>query len=450
MRIFKLTINRKLMLGYLTMAFLTVLASAYAVISLQNLNGLAYTIINRDFFVLETSKKMIDILFAQESAEKKYLILKDPSIADIFWTRSREFQSELDGLKKINPPVIADKLKEVSKNHVRYEELFSKELSLVRENLNTDAVEMSDAEGKKITEGTTMLLHAVQRQAEDNIDTNMNLIKARGLSASRMTVILSIASLLVGLGLALFITYDISNPLKKLEKATGLIAQGQFDHDLDIKRKDEFGSLAGAFTIMTKRLKELEALNLDASPLTGLPGNLAIEQEIQRRLSSHRMFSLCHCDLDNFKPFADRYGYAWGSEVIKEVANILVEQKHTWGQKEDLIGHIGGDDFVIVSIPLRAEKICRQALIDFDRRIQKFYSEQDRQTGFIVGKDRQGILQKYPLITITVAIVTDDGTHYSSPLEMAKKAAELKEYAKALPGSNCIKQEDLNKLEMMS
>ncbi|MBN1664582.1 MAG: diguanylate cyclase [Deltaproteobacteria bacterium] len=443
----KLTISRKLILSYLAMALLTILASAYAAISLQELNGLAYTIINRDFFVLETSRKMIDGLFSQESAEKKYLILKDPSIADIFWTRSGEFNKGLEGLKGIHVPAVKDKIVEISKKHDQYNVLFTEETSLIKEGLVQDATVKSDTEGKKLIEATIFLLRAIQQQAEKDIDANMNLIKVRGLRASRMTAILSVISLLTGFGLALLITYDISKPLKKLEKATGLIAQGQFDHDLNIRRRDEIGSLAGAFSVMTDRLKELEALNLDASPLTGLPGNLAIQLEIEKRLSTRRMFSLCHVDLDNFKPFADRYGYAWGSEVIKEVGNIIMDKIRIWGKGDDFVGHIGGDDFILASTPDRAEKICQQVVKDFDQRINQFYNEKDRQKGFIVGKDRQGIQQKFPLITITIAIVSDDGSRFNNPLDMAEKAAELKERAKALPGSNCLKQEDIEKLQ---
>lgn len=433
------------MLSYLAMALLTILAGAYALVSLQNLNGLAYTIINKDFFILETSKRMIDTLFAQESAEKRYLILKDPSIAEIFWTRSIEFKEGMKALKGIDSPVITDKLATISKYHYQYDELFSKETALIRENLIVDASELSDTEGKKLIETTALFLRAIQQQAEKDIDAHMNSIKVRGLKASRITVILIIVSLIGGLGLALLITYDISTPLKKLERATGLIAQGQFDHDLDIRRHDEIGSLAGAFSVMTDRLKELEALNLDASPLTGLPGNLAIEQEIERRRSSRRMFSLCHVDLDNFKPFADRYGYAWGSEVIKEVSDILMDQIRISGRPDDFIGHIGGDDFILISTPDRVDKICQDVVTAFDQRIRIFYNDKDRQKGFIIGKDRQGVQQKFPLITITIAIVSDDGTQFDSSLDMAKKAAELKEYAKALPGSNWMKQEDLEK-----
>lgn len=109
------------------------------------------------------------------------------------------------------------------------------------------------------------------------------------------------------------------------------------------------------------------------------------------------------------------------------------------------LGHIGGDDFVIIAEPKQAEEISRETIRVFDEQITRFYSERDREKGFIIARDRHGIHRKYPLMTITIAIVTDDGQRFDNPLDMAKKAAELKEYAKAMPGSNYVKEEDLKK-----
>jgi HAMP domain-containing protein len=133
----------------------------------------------------------------------------------------------------------------------------------------------------------------------------MNAINARSVKASRITVLLTAIGLFVGLMLAVIATLNISRPLRRLEKAAGQVAEGQFDTALRISRNDEIGHLAEAFDRMTRRLKILEALQLDASPLTRLPGNLAIEQEIERRLHKKEAFSfaisisttlsLCRC-----------------------------------------------------------------------------------------------------------------------------------------------------------
>ena len=441
----KLTIYRKLLLSYLAMAFLTVLASAYAIFSLQQLNDIASRIINNDFAVVDQSKSLLDSLIAQESAEKRYLILQDPTIAEIFWTRSREFSRIFEELRNGGFPGSDPAVVRLSLLHGQYDALFSQEVQWVQAKRNEEAQALSEGQGRKAIDEMAMLVRAGQKKAEGNIDARMNRINVQSLRASRLTVVLSLVSLAFGVLVVLLVTYNISRPLRRLEKATAMIAEGKFDFDFRLDRDDEIGSLSHAFGVMAQRLKILEERNLDASPLTGLPGNLAIERELGNRLQAKRMISLCHVDLDNFKPFVDHYGYAWGSEVIKEVALLLIAELREAGEKGDFLGHIGGDDFVIISVPPRAEEICRRIVAGFDGRIRKFYTEKDRKQGFFNGKDRKGVSQKFPLISITIAIVTDDGARFQNPLAMAEAAAQLKEYAKTLPGSNYVTEQDVRK-----
>ncbi len=437
----KLTIYRKLLLSYLAMALLTVLASAYAIFSLQQLNRLAERVINEDFALVEISKKMMTVLLAQESAEKRYLILRDPTLEAIFWSRSREFKEEIAELKKDRFSEVGPALARVVALHGRYDEIFQQEAALVRGKRGEEAQAISEGESRRTIDEIARHIRGLQRRAERDIDARMNAIEDQGHRGSRGTALLSLVSLVSGGVLILLVTYNISRPLKKLEQATELIADGKFDADFRMNREDEIGSLAHAFSEMGQRLKVLEERNLDASPLTGLPGNRAIEREIVKRLAAKRAFSLCHVDLDNFKPFVDKYGYAWGSEVIKETAHLLAAVLGEAGESGDFMGHIGGDDFVIISEPPRSEELSRQLVAGFAGRIQKFYTEKDREQGFFIGKDRKGVQQKFPLISVTIAIVTDDGSRFKSPLDMAEAAAELKEYAKTLPGSNYVTEE---------
>jgi GGDEF domain-containing protein len=174
---------------------------------------------------------------------------------------------------------------------------------------------------------------------------------------------------------------------------------------------------------------------LDASPLTRLPGGIAIENVLKKRLESGQPVAFCVFDLDNFKAFNDRYGYANGSEVIKETARIIeacVKQK---GLTEDFVGHVGGDDFVVVTTPEFMRPICDEIIERFDKRIPLFYEERDRKTGYILGKTRQGVEMKFPIMTISIAIVTNERRILTNPLEASEIAAELKDYAKTIPKS---------------
>ncbi|KAF0159180.1 MAG: GGDEF domain-containing protein [Syntrophaceae bacterium] len=445
----KLTISRKLLLGYLFMALLTVLASAYALFSLQKLSRVAYNITNHHFVLMETSKKLMDILLAQESVEKKYLILKDPELEQIFWQRSNEFK---EGLSRASKLKLDDKtintVAQMDALQNRLRELFSEEILMVQNGQLREAQAISDTAGRATIDDMAVKLRDIQKNMDQAINDEMNLIAWQGSTAVNMTMGLGLLSLILGITLALIVTRNISKPLKQLQKATRFIAEGNLDHKIEARRDDEIGALAKSFAHMTKRLKVLEALNLDASPLTGLPGNMAIENRIEQLLAQGKSFSLCQVDLDNFKPFADKYGYAWGSEVIKEVANILsgyVSEAHMTGI---FLGHIGGDDFVVIGDPDHVQSICKRLVIDFESRILRFYAPQDAQNGYFIGKNRQGIVQKFPLITITAAIVTDDGSRFKNPLDMARLVAELKEYAKMMPGSNYVTEEYVEKRKL--
>lgn len=442
----KLTISRKLLLIYFFMALLTVLSSTYAIISLYRINHLAFNLANRDFSLLNTSKQMIAIILDLEGAEKKYLILKDPSIEAIYWERHAELKALIAKTRPSAQGDISKHLERIATLNRRHGDHFRREVDLIKENRLEEAVVLSREKGDGLMNDLTQAARNLQKSAEGDIDSRLARISAEGQKSTRTTMFLSTFSLTAGLLLAIMITLNISRPLVQLKRATGAIAEGQFDYPVNIVRHDEIGSLAKAFRSMKERLKILEAKLRDESPLTGLPGNRAIEEAIESRLLTKKRFSLCHVDLDHFKPFADKYGYAWGSEVIKEVAHILREQCNATGEPSDFVGHVGGDDFIIIAAPARAEEICHAVTRDFDARISKFYSKSDRETGFIVGKDRQGILRKFPLISVTIAIVTDDGTLFPNSLDMARKAAELKEVVKAMKGNNVVKLEEVETL----
>jgi diguanylate cyclase (GGDEF)-like protein len=439
----KFTIGRKLLLSYLIMAILTVVASTYALVHLHSLNSLTYAIIEEDVYIADTSRQMLENLLARESAEKRFLILKDPAIAELYWIRSREFEAMLRELRYKRTPYTTAILDRLRQQHDQYNKIFSEEMTLIQDKQENQAQDLSDQTGRLTVEAMAGQLRTLERRAQENTDRRMTLIGERGQRASNLTIALSAASLFVGLILVMLVIYNISRPLRKLEEVTGLIAEGQFDHSLDFRRQDEIGSLSRAFEIMASRLKVLEGQHLDASPLTGLPGNRAIEREIEHRLGKKQVFSLCHVDLDNFKAFADKYGYAWGSEVIKELANLLLRNRRALGAEDDFLGHIGGDDFVVIAPPERAEPICRQIAEEFNQQIGRFYTDKDRQRGFIVGKDRRGQTQKFPLITLTISMITDDGTRFHNPIEMSEAVATLKEYAKTLPGNNVVREEDV-------
>jgi len=439
----KLTISRKLLIIYFFMALLTVLSSTYAILSLYRINQFAFNLVDDDFSFLNASKQISKILFDLESADKRYLILKDPSIEAIYWSHNSELKAILAQTQSAVSGETKALLSEIEALNRQHEELFQKEIFLIAMASGEEAILLDRRDGNRIMGEMIRLAEQLQWTAEQEIALRLEQINFQSQRFVRITMILSAISLIAGFFLALIITYNISRPLMKLKKATAAILEGEFDYPVNIVRRDEIGSLAKSFRTMREHLKILEGKLRDESPLTGLPGNRAIEEIVEKKFLEGEPFSLCHLDLDNFKPYADKYGYAWGSEVLKEVADILKE-KHAFDNDRSFIGHIGGDDFIIIADPDRAEKMCHEVIHEFDRRIVKFFTQSDKETGFIVGRDRHGSYRKVPLMSLSIAVVTNNATsQFENSLDMAQKAAELKGYAKSLSGSVVLKLEEL-------
>ncbi|MEO9170225.1 MAG: response regulator, partial [Candidatus Baltobacteraceae bacterium] len=175
------------------------------------------------------------------------------------------------------------------------------------------------------------------------------------------------------------------------------------------------------------------------SPLTRLPGNLAIEMELRRRLDASEPFAVLYLDLDNFKAFNDVYGFTHGDEAIQLVARLTVDTVRRRGTLIDFVGHIGGDDFIVVTQTDRGEEIAKEIIGDFDREIRALYSMKDLRSGYIETRDRRGALNRFPIMTLSIAIVNNDNRQLTNYAQVGEAAAELKRYAKSISGSVFIK-----------
>jgi len=175
--------------------------------------------------------------------------------------------------------------------------------------------------------------------------------------------------------------------------------------------------------------------DLIVHPSTRLAGTSAIESEIGRRLALGDYFAVCYADLDHFKEFNDRYSYNEGDRVIRILAKLLHDVvKGTCGE-DGFIGHIGGDDFIFI-IPYNAiPAVCGEIVATFDLLAPYQYSEQDRRAGYFFGKDRRGHLDRVPLMTLSIGVVTNLRRTLTSARQASQLATEMKTYAKSLPGS---------------
>jgi diguanylate cyclase (GGDEF)-like protein len=172
------------------------------------------------------------------------------------------------------------------------------------------------------------------------------------------------------------------------------------------------------------------------NPLTDLPGNILIAEELKYRLKQPEPFVFMYIDLDNFKAFNDTYGPARGDRVIRLMADVLVEQVQAHGAEGDFIGHIGGDDFVVVSRPAVFDTLSQQIIGAFDQRVRTLYDEEDLARGYLQGIDRQGMPRQFPIISLSIGAVTNRQRTFEDHEEMSRVAAEMKQFAKQQPGSS--------------
>jgi diguanylate cyclase (GGDEF)-like protein len=179
--------------------------------------------------------------------------------------------------------------------------------------------------------------------------------------------------------------------------------------------------------------------DLEANPLTRLPGNVSILNELARRLESNALFAVCYIDLDKFKAYNDKYGFEHGDEVIRETARILIRSMQEEGNPDDFIGHIGGDDFVIVTTPAVSDNLCKKIIDFFEKAVPSFYTPADQKKGYIIAHARQGKEQKIPLLSISIGVVTNEFRKIEHVAQIGEIGAELKTYAKSLERSNYIK-----------
>ena len=181
-----------------------------------------------------------------------------------------------------------------------------------------------------------------------------------------------------------------------------------------------------------RRAKVLRA----QSPLTRLPGNVRIQEEIEVRVRRQTHFSLLYVDLDNFKAYNDKYGFLQGDRVIQMTARVLQDVAIELGGSEAFVGHVGGDDFVVIGELGQEQDLAEAVIARFDQVIPAVYDEIDRSQGYIETLNRRGELQRFPLVGVSIGIATTERRTYSHYAEAVTVATEMKTFTKKTAGSS--------------
>jgi len=285
-----------------------------------------------------------------------------------------------------------------------------------------------DAQG-----GEVMVAHAVVEIPE--IDESLTYLTRQIAVGIGLIIVANVLFWLV-------LSKNLFRPLESLRRGIAEITGGALDKKIHVERQDELGNLAEAFNGMANALQRMQERARGANPLTGLPGNVDISEEIDRRLNQNEVFAVLYGDLDNFKAYNDAYGFSQGDRGILYTRDVLDQARATVESSTPalvgriFVGHEGGDDFVTICPCEVWETFAKEITHTFDAGVAQFYSEEDRNRGYISSYDRQGNPEQFPFMSISLAVVTNHHRSFAHHAELVEVAAEVKKVSKKIPGSS--------------
>ncbi len=191
-----------------------------------------------------------------------------------------------------------------------------------------------------------------------------------------------------------------------------------------VKKNGQFCGAVNIKNLLIKIAEEQVRIATNMNPLTGLPGNTLIKENLIATLNDQPEFSVLYADLDQFKAYNDVYGFSKGDDLIRETANIL--NKSVLLNEKGFVGHIGGDDFIAILPHYQYHSVCNSIIQEFNLAIRKFFDEEDLANGYVMVKNRKGIMEKTALTAISVAVVTNQNRNFSSIEELSEEAARMK------------------------
>lgn len=428
------TVSRKIAAAYLLIVIFSLISIIYALTEMRSQALQFKSLVDHDFRALDLSRDLRRNLLAQERLEQQFLILGDKDLLFLLETRQDEFASLWQHFQKVLEQSGGSELRSLVAEY-RPTQLEGRNLL---EKQGGQAVPFMRNTLSPLRSRLINTLDDFWSRHSLTIDGSLQEFLDNSQQAYRVTLVLLIFGISLSMPVGISVILGIHGAITRLTSAARKIADGHFDAPLEGDRKDEFGELAREFREMAEKLRELELSHLDANPLTYLPGNRAIDREMKHRLDSGRTFAHLYIDLDHFKAYNDRYGYRKGSDIIELTAKLIRRAVAERGGHDDLIGHIGGDDYVVLTDPTQSEEIAERIIELFDAEVPSFYKDEDREAGFFTGRDRFGEVREFPLMSMSIAIVLSENISNATSQTISHECASIKDHLKSKQGSNYL------------
>jgi diguanylate cyclase (GGDEF)-like protein len=435
MKIPRLTIIRQMTFGYLILILFSLGAIGYSLQSLKAQNRGAARIVTVDIQLQNVAHKLRSVLMALDRLEAQVAILHEADLINLFNTRSNEVTELWESLPPLPEQAETETLRATFATH---QQMIATMRELFERQAWGKAKRYSESTLVPLRQKLTSSLTRLASTSGVQVDLALKQMAEDSRSAAQIVLALIVIGILLSALVILSLSASIRRSIRHFTEAMHTIGTGAFELDMELPQEDEFSALAGEFRTMGRKLREIEQQSLDANPLTGLPGNLVIEREVEKRIVSGVPFAHGFADLDHFKAYNDRYGYRKGSEVLAKIGDIVRAAVEQHGTPEDLIGHIGGDDYIFLTPPEHADRICEKIIEETDQICPEFYSDEDREAGHFIAKDRFGVERQFPLLSISIAVVCSDRFENPTGQALGRECARMKEHLKKLPGSRYL------------
>ena len=231
---------------------------------------------------------------------------------------------------------------------------------------------------------------------------------------------------------------DSGMPIEEVSQIAMSRAENNIYDLIIVVNGEQYVGMVSIMSLLNNITRIQISLAHNSNPLTGLPGNLVIESRLKNLLKDNKDFTVLYIDIDNFKAFNDKYGFERGDQAILMTAEIIRESLTNSGCHDGFLGHIGGDDFILIMTPAMANLVPENIIGNFNQGIQTLYNSEDISRGYIEVVNRRSEIEQFPIMSLSIAVISNSTRKYSNYLEIGEVAAELKKVAKRIQGSSVV------------